>query len=219
MSCIAFKTPASYWVAGPTFSGKTQLTRRIIRHRRDMFETPPVKVHYCYKEYQSEVFGEMEKRDGVIFHQGLPTLETMKNWSQEVSGAHQLVGLDDMQNEIVKSQEMATLFSVLSHHSNLSVMCLVQNIFPQSRYTRDISLNCGYMILMNTKRDKLQLTTLARQLCPGNVRFFTSAFEDAVSSKSYGYLVVDMHPATPAEYMLRTNILPDEMTVVYKPFA
>ena len=184
-----------------------------------MFETPPVKVHYCYKEYQPQVFGEMEKKDGVLFHQGLPGLEKLKTWSQDVSGAHLLVVLDDMQNEIVKNQDMATLFSVISHHSNISVMCLVQNLFPQSRYTRDISLNCGYMILMNTKRDKLQLTNLARQLCPGNVRFFTSAFQDAVSSKSHGYLVVDMHPATPPEYMLTTNILPDEMTVVYKSIA
>ena len=217
MSYIPFKTPASYWVAGPTGSGKTEMTRKLIHHRHKMFETPPVEVHYCYREYQSEVFSEMEKKDGVVFHQGVPTLETMKAWSQDVSGAHLLVVLDDMQNEIVKSQEMATVFSVLSHHSNISIMCLVQNIFPQARYSRDISLNCGYMMLMNTKRDRLQLTSLARQLCPGNVRFFTSAFEDAVSSKSYGYLVVDMHPATPPKYMLRTNIWPDEMTIVYKP--
>ena len=217
MSHIAMKTPASCWIAGPTFSGKTHFTRKLIHYRHEMFETCPVEVHYCYKEYQPEVFGDMEKKDGVIFHQGLPSMETMKTWSRNVSGAHLLLVLDDMQNEIVKSSEMATLFTVLSHHCNISVMCLVQNIFPQSRYSRDISLNCGYMILMNNKRDKLQLTNLARQLCPGNVKFFTSAYEDAVTSQKYGYLQVDLHPNTPEEYMLRTNIWPDEMTIVYRP--
>ena len=220
MSCIPFSTPAAYWVAGPTGSGKTMFTRNLIRYRGRMFEKPPTRVHYCYKEYQPVVFGEMEKEDGVVFHQGVPTLETMKTWSQEVGGAHLLVVLDDMQNEIVKSQDMATVFSVLSHHCNISVICLVQNIFPQSRYSRDISLNCGYIVLMNTKRDKLQVTSLARQLCPGNARFLISSFEDATSHPMrFGYLVIDIHPSTPPEYMLRTNIWPNEMTVVYKPMV
>ena len=216
MSCVPFHCPSAYWVAGPTGSGKTVMTRTLIRHRSQMFEKPPVAVHYCYKEYQPVIFGEMEKQDGVMFHQGVPSMEKMKSWSRAVDGGHLLVILDDMQNEIVKNPEMATVFSVLSHHSNISVMCLVQNIFPQARYSRDISLNCGYMILMNTKRDRCQLMSLARQLCPGNTRFFMSAYDDAVSEK-YGFLLVDIHPATPAEHMLRSNIWPHQMTVVYRP--
>jgi len=217
MSCIRLSTPSSFWIAGPTNSGKTHCARKLIRNRSQMFDKPPAGVHYCYKEYQPLIFGEMEKEDGVIFHQGLPTLELMKSWSRAVGGDHLLVVMDDMQNEIVKSPAMATVFTVLSHHSNISVMCLVQNIFPQARYSRDISLNCGYMILMNSKRDRLQLTSLARQLCPGKVPFFMSAYDDAVSSENFGFLLVDIHPATPPQYMLRSRIWPDQMTVVYRP--
>lgn len=217
MSCLKFKTPSSYWIAGPTSSGKTVTVSKLIRNRSQMFEDPPVRVHYCYKEYQPAIFGRMEKEDGVLFHQGAPTLETMKSWSREVAGRHVLIILDDMQNEIVKNVEMSTAFTVLSHHCNLSVMCLVQNLFPQARYSRDISLNCGYMLLMKTKRDRSQLMSLARQLCPGQVRFFMSAYDDAVSSENFAFLLVDIHPNTPAEYMLRSSIWPDQMTVVYRP--
>lgn len=216
---ITFQSPSCFWLAGPTGSGKSYFTRTLIRNRDVMFQSKPVVVHYAFKEWQSSLFGEMQRKDGVHFHQGLPSTEQIKTWSQEVGGRHMLLVLDDLQHEVCTNSEMASVFSVLSHHCNISVLFLVQNVFAQGRASRDACLNCHYLILFNSKRDLLQVSNLARQICPGKNTFFMSAYEDAVSSRKYKYLVIDLHPTTPREYMLRTNIFPEdsELTWVYLP--
>ena len=182
-----------------------------------MFVIPPVQVYYAYKEWQPALFGQMQAGDGVKFIQGLPTEENMKEWSELAGRQHIALILDDLQHEVCKSQQMAVAFGVISHHCNMSIFFVSQNLFPQSRYSRDLVLNCHYLVLFNSKRDKLQVSNIGKQLCPGQSRYFLSAYEDAMAMKKYNYLLVDLHPCTSKEYMLRTDIFPDELTVVFLP--
>jgi hypothetical protein len=182
-----------------------------------MFREVPVATHYCYKEWQPEIFGEMENRDAVIFHEGLPLLDSIKSWSAQVNGRHMLLILDDLQTEMCKTPEMSVLFTVLSHHLNCSVLAVVHNLFPRgSPFIRDLFLNVHYVCLFNSKRDKLQISHLARQVFPGQSAFLMSAYEDAVSSRKYQCLILDLHPNTSREYMVRANVFPDELTWIYK---
>ncbi len=214
-SGIKFESPSCYFVSGSTSSGKSRLLARLIRNRKDMFNIPPVKVFYAYKEWQPSLFGEMQQKDDVNFHQGLPTEEIIKKWSNDVGGQHLFLILDDLQHDVCSSREMAVLFSVTSHHCNISCVLVAQRLFPQSKFSRDLCLNCHYIFLLNSKRDKLQVANMGRQLCPGQSAYLTFAYDDAMASKPYNYLLVDLHPSTPKEYMLRTDIFPGELTVVY----
>ncbi len=183
-----------------------------------MFAVKPVSVHYCYKEYQPQIFGEMQREDGVNFFQGVPDVDTIKSWSQKAGGKHILLILDDLQMEICSNPQTASLFSVIAHHCSVSILFLVQNPFPRGKAARDISLNCHYITLFSTKRDKMAISNLARQITPGQNGYFMSAYEDAVCARTYKYLTVDLHPLSPREYMLRTNLMPDESPVwVYLP--
>ena len=219
MASIPLECPSSYWIAGPTSSGKTYFIRRMIKNKDEMFKLKPVAVHYCYKEWQPKLFGEMQAEEEVQFHEGLPSVDSIKEWSREVGGKHMFLILDDLQHEVCKDPEMASLFSVVSHHCCISLAFVVQNIYAQGRFSRDCALNCHYLVLFNSKRDRLQVSTLGRQLCPGKNAFFLSAYEDAVGSRNYQYLLVDLHPSTPRDFMLRTNIFPDDddLTWVYTP--
>ena len=51
---------------------------------------------------------------------------------------------------------------------------------------------------------------------PGQTTFFMDAYKKAVS-RPYVYLLIDIHPRGNLSYSLRTNILPNETTIVYKP--
>jgi hypothetical protein len=177
MVSVVFESPSCYWVAGPTGSGKTRWLSKLIEHRKDMFREVPVATHYCYKEWQSEIFGEMEKSDEVNFHEGLPSLDSIKSWSAQVNGRHMLLILDDLQMEVCKTPEMSTLFTVLSHHSNCSVFAVVHNLYPRGNSCiRDLFLNVHYVCLFNSKRDKLQISHLARQVVTGNTNASFSTY-------------------------------------------
>jgi hypothetical protein len=217
MASIKFENPSCYFVSGSTSSGKSRLIARLIRNKNDMFKNPPVEVYYAYKEWQPALYGGMQENDGVKFFEGVPTEEIIKKWSREVGGKHILLVLDDLQHDVCSSKDMAVLFSVTSHHCNVSCILVAQRLFPQSKFSRDLCLNCHYIFLLSSKRDKLQVANMGRQLCPGQSAYFTSAYDDCMAAKPYNYLLVDLHPSSPRQYLLRTDIFPDELTVVYLP--
>ncbi len=72
------------------------------------------------------------------------------------------------------------------------------------------------MVFMNP-RDVSQMTTLAKQIYPGRVKFVQEAFADATSTPN-GYILVDLIQDTPEDLRLRTSILPDDaVQYVYIP--
>jgi hypothetical protein len=54
------------------------------------------------------------------------------------------------------------------------------------------------------------------QVYPGQSAYFKDAYQKA-TSKPYGYLLVDMNPATQDRYRLRTHIFPNDDTLVFSP--
>ena len=109
------------------------------------------------------------------------------------------------------------LFTKKSHHSNTSVMHIVQNLFPKQKESRTISLNAQYMVVFKNPRDASQITHLAKQMYPGHVKFVQEAFKDA-TTVPYGYLLVDLKQYYPEDMRLRTSILPDDaVQYVYIP--
>jgi hypothetical protein len=71
--------------------------------------------------------------DGVDFHQGLPDLDTLDPREKH------LIILDNLMDET--DQRVASLFTKKSHHRNISVMYIVQNLFHRGKHHRTISLN------------------------------------------------------------------------------
>ena len=102
------------------------------------------------------------------------------------------------------------LFTKESHHRNLRVIYIVQNLFHQGKGNRNISLNSHYLVLLKNPRDKLQILTLAKQMYLSETAWFIKEFEEAVPERPYGYLFVDLWPTTSDGFRLRTNVLPGE---------
>ena len=111
-------------------------------------------------------------------------------------------------------ETIGKLFTKGSHHKNISVMLLTQNIFHQSKHSRTINLNTHYMVIFKNVRDASQITNLGKQMYPGSVNYLRASYEDA-TSKPYGYLLIDLKPDTPDSLRLRTDIFPGEIHYVY----
>ena len=80
---------------------------------------------------------------------------------------------------------------------------------------RDINLNAHYIVLFKNSRHADQVNCLARQIYPGNSQFLTSSYIKA-TKKTYGYLVINLHPKTPEAIRLRESFFPErERNLLY----
>ena len=118
--------------------------------------------------------------------------------------------------EAGRDPKILNIFTTDSHHKNISVIFVTHNIFSNQKHFRTISLNCQYIILTNNPRDRLQITILAKQMFPGESVFFNKAYNDAVSTKQYGYLLIDFTQLTADQNRVQTGILEGEERIIYR---
>ena len=104
------------------------------------------------------------------FVKGIPTALEQDSYF-EVNKRNLFV-FDDQMIDAGKDKRIVNLFTRGSHHRNLSVIYIVQNLFHQGKGSRSISLNSHYLVLFKNPRDKLQILTLAKQIYPGQTDFF-----------------------------------------------
>jgi hypothetical protein len=194
--------PFSAIVSGPSGCGKTQFTLRFIDHVQYMVKPSIEKIIWCYGIYQ-ELF---EKYSGIQFHEGLPDLNIFDGKERT------LLVIDDLMAET--DDRVAQLFTKISHHKNVSILYLTQNLFYNNKHMRTISLNAHYLVLFKNVRDSTQVSNLARQMFPGKSHFMIEAFADATMTP-FGYLLVDLTSGSDERCRLRTNIFPGETHYVY----
>ena len=208
MTVLPFLSPTTIIISGPTGSGKTSFVFRLIDNKAEIFTIEPQNIYYFYTVWQP-LFERFSKKD-IHFLQGLPDEKIIQSISND---KHNLIILDDMQINAMNDPYIANLFSRESHHRNLSVILLLQNLFHQGKYGRDISLNTHYFILFKNMRDTIQIKILGNQL--GIRNKLENAYKDATKDL-FSYIVVDMSPSSDSNYMLRTYIFPEDYTVIYK---
>ena len=109
---------------------------------------------------------------------------------------------------------VVNLFTKGSHHRNLSVFYLTQNLFHQGPGQRDISLNANYIVVFKNPRDRAQIKHLARQVYPENPLFLQESYLDA-TSRPHGYLVLDLKQSTSENYRIRTNIFSEHQPEIF----
>ena len=116
-----------------------------------------------------------------------------------------LLILDDLMRES-SSDFILDLFTKGSHHKNISVIFVTQNVFHKGKAQRDISLNTKYLVLSKNPRDRAQMQHLARQI-----------YLDA-TREPHSYLFIDLSQACLDEFKFRAKIFPnDGAHVAYVP--
>jgi hypothetical protein len=194
--------PFTCVISGPTGAGKTVFVKRFIEQAEEIMLPPPEEIVWCYGEWQVGY----EAITGVTFLEGLPQKETYRD------NKRRLIIIDDLMAET--DERVTKLFTKGSHHCNISVIYIVQNLFGKNKEQRTISLNSHYLVVFKNPRDATQISHLAKQTYPGKVKYVQEAFKDA-TSVPYGYLVFDLRQSTPDHLRIRTNIFAENEQVVY----
>ena len=94
---------------------------------------------------------------------------------------------DDVMNEVSSNATISKLFTRGRSHLGCSLVLMLQNIFPKGSQSRTIRINAQYQVLFRNPRDSLQISILARQLCPLNSKDFLEIYKRA-TQRPYGYL-------------------------------
>ena len=209
MALVSLNSPSTFIISGPSGSGKTDFVYKLIANAKHLFEDPLDKIYYFYSVWQSR-FDEIYEGEAVEYLQGLPDYLFLENLNYK---SHKLLIIDDQQLEALNSKLVVDLFTKLSHHKNITVVLILQNLFHQGKYSRDISLNTHYFVLFKNQRDINQIKILGNQL--GITNLLLESYFDATKDP-FTYLLIDISPRSNREYMLRTHIFSKEYPTIYK---
>ncbi|KAK3718089.1 hypothetical protein QZH41_005716 [Actinostola sp. cb2023] len=200
-------------VVGPSKSGKTLFVQKMIRHRAWLFSRPLAAVVFCYGTWQSN-YDDMKREFGadVVWHQGLP--EDPYELFPKTPG---LLVVDDLMGEMEQShRRVASWFTKGTHHMDVSLIVLMQNLFPKNM--RTASLNAHLIVLFPNPRDRSQFRRLAAQAFPGRPEWMPKALRHA-QQKPYRPLIVDFSQRTPNDHRLRVDPFLEDLERSGHPFA
>ena len=203
-SVILLKHPRTFIVYGPSRSGKTKWCEKLLFWMNEMFGFYFEQILYCSGEY----FPDYDTVHGIKLLKVSSLNENIIRCLN--SNNKNLIIIDDNMNNVVNDILISDLFTKISHHKNITVILLMQNLFPKGKYMRYISTNSTYMILMANTRETLQIQILSSQIDGANSKFILNCFNDATKNKPFSYLLLDFDQNTPDEMRVRTNIFPDE---------
>jgi hypothetical protein len=212
---MSINHPATVIVSGGTGSGKTVLTRAMLQHHRTCFNGMAAhpRVLWCYGIYQV-LYGVQVPNVNIAYREGLAPLSMIEQSKPDV------IVVDDLIDH-ASSEHLQNLFVRASHHLNVTVIYITQNLYEKGQVK--LKRNAHYIFMMRNPSDKSQITTLGRQLYPRQKKLldhFYEAYDDATSQR-YGYLMIDVSPQSDETQKLKTNILPDKSgevrAIVYVP--
>ena len=108
-------------VVGPTGCGKTVLVFKMLLD--SVFLPAPTRVMYLYGAWQNR-FAEVEASEPRFeFVEGIPVFVNLPH-----GGAHTVMVIDDLMEEVRKSKTAMDIFTKHSHHRNMTVLFLVQKL-------------------------------------------------------------------------------------------
>jgi len=168
------------------------------------------------------VYGEWQKAYDELRNSVVPSISFVHNFNNQLydtfnANTRNMLILDDqMENDVAtarRGQGVVKFFTQGSHHRNLTVVYMVQNLFNQDPAMRTVSLNAHYMVLFKNPRDATQIRTLSIQMYPKCKNFLLDAMVDATHNVPYGYLLLNLRPDGCDALRVVSNVLAAHPTV------
>ena len=206
---LCFKHPSNIIISGPTGCGKTYFVHKLLYYK--LLDPMPTRLVLVYEEPQT-MYAEWKK--------WFPQFEMIRGWKPDLedkfhSGTNNLLILDDQMRIAGKDEQLTKLFTVVSHHRNVTIIYLVQNIFDKSEAMRTVSLNTRYFVLFKSGRDRVQLTRLGGQIFDNKPGVIPKALDQITKLTKRPYTIVCTDPALPDTLKLYTGIFPTEEIFFY----
>ena len=182
-------------IFGQTGVGKTHFILNVIKQR--LIHPFPKKLYYMYNVEQDfmNTWNAIENQS-ITFIKGL-------DFTQMDTSEPSLLVVDDL--VLSTNKEVAEMFILGSHHKQISVFFITQNLFPNCPVFRIMSANAHYYVIFQCHRHFRQVHTLARQIFIGDdLKRITNAYKRA-SETPRGFIVLSFSPLLPKELTVVTD--------------
>ena len=148
----------------------------------------------------------MQKQDGIQFHRGLPDPLHLTQWFGRTLGG--VLVLDDLMDRGTRQTRVGFVhqrFPSSQHHRAV----FTQDLFPPGKCSKTINRNAHYIVAFKNPRDQTGIRTILLQAFPDRWRQVLRQFK-RVTSRPFGYLMLDVHPASDDRYRLCSHLTPRE---------
>ena len=201
---LTLKHPGRFIIYGPSGSGKSTFVEKMLIYMKEIFGFYFDRIIYC----SGQAFPDFDNIHGIPINKLRTCDKTTINTIDPTK--NNLLVMDDNMHAVANDILISDLFTKISHHKNITVILLLQNLFPKSKYIRDISSNATYIVLMSNPRENMPIKTLSSQIDGANSSFILNCFNEATKNKPFSYLLLDFDQHTSDDVRVRTNIFPDE---------
>ena len=208
-----FQHPATMMVVGPTQSGKSNFVEKLLQSTLIKYPSrKATRIHLFYTQWQP-LYDRLRDTHGkrITFTQGLPDVD--ENLESIDTKVNNVWVLDDLMDEAIQSPVISQLFT-RGRHRNLSVILLLQNMFPKGKFNTNISRNALYKVLFRSPGDRKQIDIMAEQTFAKDRANFMKAYMQE-TDKPFGYIILDNHPRTTNEHQVIANVFEGCYTYPY----
>ena len=199
-----FNTPCLTIMSGPSGSGKTTLLFGILQNLKNLFTTPPNQIYFVYNEWQ-DMYEKLST--------AMPQIQFIQELNEQLYNQFNkenptLLIADDFQQDVGKNKLVAKLAIQGVRHRNVTLFLILQNFyFGSDVESLNIRRSTNYFILMKSVQDLSVIKRFAYQIYMEKASKFMQIYHQAVSSKPYGYLMIDCTVDGYECLRLRTDIL------------
>ena len=208
-----FKHPTQMLVGGPTKSGKTTLCLRLLREREKMFSHQFRDIYWFYKmensiRHAKKEFPEINYVEGNVSNKFVDGLDV---------DSDKLLICDDMQDMVSNNKTLDGLMNIFtrdSHHKNLTVIFLVQDLFLKNM--NKVAGQCENVIAMTNGSSLSNILNMGRrQFGPGMSPFLKWALLQVKCHSDHGYLCLSSGADISPCEACKTNIFPGEKNTFF----
>jgi len=209
---LKFQTPCAVCISGPSQSGKSSFIVKLVECREVMFNQKFERLYYCQPPNlcigYNPVFEQICKTfPSAELVSGLPDVTKLQ---LDIDSTSKLLILDDLMVSLLNSEEMVHLFTVQIHHSNITCLFTLHNIYSQSRFSKTISRNIAYSVLFYNRLDLRELKTISSQIS-NNSNFLLDCFKFLMEkfAGNNAYIVIDgSYQSKMKSMFIRSHVFP-----------
>ena len=193
------RTPFTMLVAASSNSGKTKLIRDLVVNNKLTMDKPIDELIWLHHKNakDDELIRDISSSMNVPvrFIEGYPEGEISNSTLFKTDGLKCLV-IDDIVHNAIRSASFTELFTIISHHENMIVIAILQNLYAytpaQRQQINNVIRNCSYLVLFPERRSLASCRQLANAYFSGEQYRLLEPFKSVMKDKEeYQYLVID----------------------------
>lgn len=179
-------SPFSCFICGFSGSGKSVTCLKWLQNADRVFQNKYTHIYYFYGSVFQKIFKTVKN---VQFSNDLKLLEKIISKKHPAPGV--LVVLDDLLDVVGNSGLIERLYTKGSHHHNIDIINIVQNIFYKSRFFVTLKENTHYYYIkqfINEGKIKLLANTVGV-----NSTELMQAYVESSNKNRFEGLLIDNH--------------------------